>query len=69
MAKKMKPINMGKIVKENRGKWVAIIDTGRSAKVVVSGKTRKQVERKCKDLDIKRPIITHIPSRIGVFVL
>jgi len=69
MTTKMKPIDMGKIVKQHRGKWVAIVDTGQSAKVVVSGNTRKQVQRKCKELGIERPIITHIPSQLVVYVL
>lgn len=69
MAKKLRPIDMTKIIEKNRGKWVAILDTGKSAKVVASGKTREQVEKKCEDLDIEKIIITHIPSQMFSYIL
>lgn len=56
----MQAIDMTKIYKLYKGKWVALKDDERT--VVASGKTLKEVLQKSQDKGIPHPVVTQIPQ-------
>ena len=59
----MKAIDMTKVYKEYKGKWVAL-EGPNSNKVVASGKDLKKVVDTAKKRGIDLPVIAQIPKKI-----
>lgn len=59
----MKALDMTKVYRDYRGKWVAL-EGPNSNKVVASAKTLEEVLNKAKKKGYDLPLVTQIPKRI-----
>lgn len=59
----MKALDMTKVYKDYKGKWVAL-EGPNSNKVVAAGKTLNEVLKKAKQKGFDLPLVTQIPKRI-----
>lgn len=59
----MKAIDMTKVYSNYKGKWVALKGP-KSAKVVASAKTLKEVLQKAQKRGVAMPVVTQIPKEI-----
>ncbi len=68
----MKALDMTKVYKNYRGRWVAL-EAPNSNKVIVSGKTLAEVLEKAKKKGFNLPLVTQIPKRplpiVGPFTI
>ena len=62
----MKPIDMTKIYRKYKGKWVALTPDRKT--VITSGLTAKQVYDEAHQKGFKEPILTKIPTEIAILV-
>ena len=62
----MKPIDMTKIYRDYKGKWVALTPDRRS--VIASGQSAKQVYDQAHKKGFKEPILAKIPTEVAILV-
>jgi len=62
----MKPIDLTKVLKKYKGKWVALIPN--SNEVAASGKVLKEVVIKAQDRGIHNPVMLKATPAYGPFV-
>lgn len=60
----MNTIDMSKIYRYYRGRWVALKSFTSNPKVLASGKTLKEVLEKAGKKGFKHPVVTQIPKEI-----
>jgi len=63
----MKPIDMTKIYRDYKGKWVALKGPN-SIKVVASGKTLKEALQGAQKMGVKMPLMVDVPKEVLPFV-
>ena len=64
----MAAIDMTKIYKDYKGKWVAVKDYETRPAVVASGKTLKEAMEKAQQKGFKMPLMMQIPKKVLYFV-
>lgn len=64
----MAAIDMTKIYKDYKGKWVAMINYNTHPKVVASGETLDETLQKAEDQGFKNPVVSQIPKKLMYFV-
>lgn len=64
----MKAIDMTKIYKSYKGKWVAMKNYNTKPAVVAAGKNLKEVLQKAEEKGYKHPVVTQVPERLTYFV-
>ncbi len=64
----MQAIDMIKIYKNYKGKWVAMTNYNTNPKVVASGKTLDETLKKAEEKGFKNPVVSQIPKKLMYFV-
>jgi len=59
-------IDITKIIKRHKGKWVGLKDDQRT--VVATGKTVKEVMRKAQKKGVNQPILFRVPTKIIPYI-
>lgn len=60
----MKALDMTKVYRDYKGKWVALKSFTSNPEVVASGKILKETLEKAEKKGFKHPVVTQIPKKI-----
>lgn len=60
----MQALDMTKVYRDYKGKWVALKSFTSNPEVVASGKTLKEALEKAEKKGFKHPVVTQIPKKV-----